>query len=252
MLESRSALLDQSYNFLQSCRFQEAKEILDSLLEEEPHSGLILLGIFMAEKQIRGREELAQNWQVLRNNPDFLQALQAASPDFLPWLERDMSSLQKKMDNAQSSSPQTAAETDSFRKIVQVFTGIQIFLFLLVIFFVYRSFPEKDNPFSFLMSSFVVAMLLAGGTVILCPIYGKALMTSRKFARALKILGNILSGIGAPATALFSIVFFSSLSNASYEAVSDRYTFFAFFTAFCIHVLGLIFPRILEHIRPSS
>ena len=254
MPENRDTLLNQGYNALQSCRFQDAEEIFETLRQEDPHSGLILLGIFMAEKQIPGREELAQNWNTFRADPDFAKTFYGADPNFLPWLEGDMASLQETLGSAPVSFSPAAAEpgeTDSLQKLLHLFTGIQIFLFVLVIFFVYRTFTENDNPLSFLMSSFAVAALIAGGTVILGPVYGYALLHCVRFHKALKILCTICAGIGCPANALFAIVFFSSLGNTSYVAVSDRYTFFAFFTAFCIHTLGLIFPRILEHISAS-
>ena len=252
MLENRDTLLDQGYNALQGCRFQEAAEIFETLRREEPGNGLILLGIFMAGRQIPGREELAQNWPTLREDPDFINALHCAAPDFLPWLEGDMAALQKISSLDPLSSSQTAAdpaETDSLQKLLHTFTGIQVFLFILVIFFVYRTFAENDNPLSFLMSSFAVASLIAGGTVILGPIYGTVLLHSGRFRKALKILCNICAGIGCPANAFLAFVYFFSLGDTSYGAVYDRYTFFAFFTAFCIHTLGLIFPRILERIR---
>ena len=251
MSENWDTLLDQGYNALYGCRFQEAAEIFESLHREEPGSGLILLGYFMAERQIRDREELAKNWEALREEPDFIRAMNCAAPDFLPWLESDMASLQETMRRTPVSSAADPAEPDFLHKLLYTFTGIQLFLFVLVIFFVYRTFTENDNPLSFLMSSFAVATLIAGGTVILGPIYGNVLLNSGRFRRLLKILSNICAGIGFPANALCSIAFFSSLGDASYAAISDRYTCFAFFTAFCIHVLGLIFPRILEHIKDS-
>lgn len=253
MSENRDALLDQGYNALQSCRFQDAKEIFETLRQEEPQGGLILLGAFMAERQIRGRNELARHWQQIREDPNFRLALQDAPSDFLPWLDRDMASLQNQA-APQSPSHQVSAasaETDFFQKILYTFTGILIFLFVLVIFFVYRTFPENDNPLSFLMSSFAVATLISGGTVILMPIYGWVLMTCGRFRKALKIFFSLIAGIGFPSTALLAIVYCYSLGDTSYEAVYDRYTFFAFFTAACIHLLGLIFPRILDRIRPS-
>ena len=260
----RNAMLDQGYNALQDENWQQADEIFIALLKEDPHCGMSCLGRAMAEKKIHDREELAESWEQLREDPDFLRALQPAKPDFLPWLQQDMEEAREDEQEGAEAAEAADMEDSDFsvsmpdfsdmspgRVILLSFAGIQVLLFLLVVFFFSRSEPHPESPGAAFLADLILAFIVSGLPVIFGPVYGNSIVEAGRFCRILRIINNVVAIFGCVFSGIMVAAFYETLQESAAGARSDRYFCYVFIASFCIHALSFLVPVILDWVDYS-
>ena len=248
----RKEQLDLGYDALAKGRWNKAMDIFGALLREDPHCGLSCLGIAMAVKRIHSRQELAEKWELLRQDPDFQRELQPAPPDFHQWISQDMA--EAGMQNLQDPGTETDEELkfrlpdfslmDTGRKRLLIFAGVQIVLFLLSAVYFGKFSGEETFPGK-LLAGFVLSAIFCGLPVIMGPLYGNAVLKNWRFCRILKFINNTLCIFGAGLHAMLAVACYMSIYSGA-DTPEDRYFLCISVLGVLIHIISAVFPAFLQ------
>ena len=241
-MESRQERIDRGYAALTKGRWEEAGELFDGLLAEDPHCGMSCLGKALALRQLHGREELVKCWENLSKDPDFLRELEPARPDFLPWLREDMEAPEE----PRYEEPEEYS--DLGRRLLLCFAAVQVCLFLLVLYFFCKAQWDPENVGTALLGNLIFSAMICGAPVILGPLYGNSIVEAGRFCKLLHILNNLVGFLGCVLTGILTAAFYSAFREEG-GLREDWYTCTAMLTAFLIHLLSLIFPAILDKVE---
>ena len=242
---AKDGLLDQGYIALQNGNWPQADQIFNTLLIEPPCSGLACLGKAMAAKQLHSRNDLAAHWLQMQQDPEFQGFLKPAPPDFHRWLQNDM-------EKAVQAEEAPLSYMDPKRKRILYFAGIQVFLLFAMGYFMANAHPDQEHPIASFFANLLLAVFLAGTSVILGLLYGNSIVKGRKFQTLLKILNNLSAILGCIGYGMLEAVGFLSLFEETRPPRSDFYYFIGFGMAFLIHLLSLIIPMILKRIEHGN
>ena len=255
---TREERLEWGYQALQTGSWEQAKAIFGDLLQEDPGCGLSCLGRALAEKQIHGREELAENWQTVRTDPVFREALNSAPPDLIEWLRADM---EQALQDAEESREEEGSHSEKKhlfpavsrgRKILLGFAGVQVILYLVMTFL----FAANDtDPGEILMNFFgglIVTAGFSGLPVIFGPLYGNSIVKGGRFRRLFKILNNLTAVPGAGIYAMLTVAGWMTVRESRVPERMDQFYVAIFFLAFLIHLLSLIVPAILNAVEKED
>ena len=259
MEETKKALLDQGYNDLTAGSWEQAAAVFEEILGSDPGDGLSCLGSAMAKFQIHGREELAQRWSQLTQNPDFQAILQNADPDFLTWIQMDMEEAREEIPSVPAEQSETQSGEENFtrrfgqlrpeHKLYWYLIGSQLLLYLLAAFFIGKGTGTPDNWSASLAADLVIALLLSGLPMLLSGLYGRSILKEGRFCRVLKILNNIAAVLGALFCLIMVLGGLTAMGSGPEPTREDIFFSLAFLTAFFNYSLALILPMILKRIK---
>ena len=239
---TREDLLNQGYLALKEGSWEKAENIFRELLRENPNSSLSCLGMALAENRLHGREELAQVWETLSQDPGFQKALEPAQEEFRCWLRQDMEAAKV----LQTAAPAPGISTG--RKGLLCFAAVQVGLYLLMTAFMFQADRKVGDSGLQIFASLLVAGAFSGLPVILGPVYGNSLIRNGRFCRLWKILNNLVAILGGAAYAVISLTgYFSIQERASGRA--ELCYFYAMLAALLIHLIALVGPVILGKIK---
>lgn len=245
---TRQTELDRGYDALGLESWQQAEEIFDGLLQQDPHCGLSLLGKALAVRKLPGRQALAKNWEKLRTDPAFQKDLQPAEPDFLRWLQTDMEGTKEKPASKGPSLAEKYAVLSGSSKLLVILSAVQLILFLLVYSMLWLSNPVYQDIILMLFANLFLTVLFCGCPMILGPLYGRSIVKAGRFRRLLKVLNNLTAILGLAISAIMVAACYTSLAGAASPLREDIYFFLAFAASFLLHLTALIFPIILERV----
>ena len=236
----REQLLDRGYHALERGSWEEAKEIFEDLLSEDPAWGPSCLGMALAKRQLHGRQDLAACWQQLEKDPDFLAELHGVEPGFLRWLRQDM----------EAAAP--APGPDGPHRVLYGFAGVQVGLYLLAA--LVMSMTQEESP-GFLVEAAVclgITAVMIGLPVILGPLYGNAILRESRFCRVLQILNNLVSLLMGGFYAIITLMGFLSLREPGQSAPGDRCYSFVVLIMTLICLISLILPKVLRWMKEAG
>lgn len=260
----RQEQLDLGYDALRAEEYDNAQEIFQILLDEKPDCGLSCLGSYMAQHMLSTREELAEDWEAIRTEPDFLKAMEPAENGFLDWLRGDMEQAEENIETAEEES---LLEEESGlywdlssigldfslmspgRKLLLLFSAVQVLLYFGVSACFFSAEPDRPEFWGPFLGALMMGALVCGLPVILGSVYGNSIVEAGRFCRVLKILNNVVGGLGGFGSGFMAFILFSEMQEVAVPAREDQYFFYAFVIACIVHVLALVVPIILDAVE---